>query len=67
MLPHADVWPQAYWTHSDGNETGSAVFDTVLLAVGRHAVTSNVGLDTVGVKVHALLPSCVALLPDTGR
>jgi thioredoxin reductase (NADPH) len=37
------------WQDNKGN-TGSDVYDTVLVATGRHAATKSLNLDAVGVK-----------------
>jgi len=40
------------WQNTDGS-TGEDVYDTVLLAVGRYAVTGGLGLEELGVKMDA--------------
>mgnify|MGYP006902774396 CR=1 FL=1 len=37
----------------------SDTFDTVMLAVGRHAVTAGIGLEPVGVQVRYFVLVCV--------
>ena len=40
----------------------SDTFDTVMLAVGRHAVTAGIGLEPVGVQVRYFVLVCVCVL-----
>jgi len=48
---------KAFWKNTEFGIESSDVYDTVLLAVGRDACTSNIGLETTG----------VALNPKTGK
>merc|ERR1719240_1149089 len=40
-----------HWKHTDG-KTGSAEYDTVLMAVGRDVTSNKMGLDTTGVAIN---------------
>jgi len=40
-----------YWAHTDG-KTGSAEFDTVLMAVGREVTSRQMGVDKAGVTIN---------------
>ncbi|OQR66093.1 thioredoxin reductase 2 [Tropilaelaps mercedesae] len=41
------------WKNSSSGEIGSEIFDTVLYAIGRHAMTKPLNLDAIGVKTDA--------------